>query len=398
MINTEIMKWKGFFEMKSYAKNAKTVKNENRALVLRHIRQKMVSRADICKKTGMPKSSVTRITNELIEEGQLLEIGVTDSSYGRKPILLDIVADYRYAAGIALHRSSFYVCIVNLKSEILAYESYKIENGDDPYELLDRAYEQILRFLEELNIPPQKCIGIGVSAPGPVEYVKGTILNPPDFKLFHHVEVGEYLRAKSGLPVMLDNNSVLNAMQEYATQPTSVFQNSMFVNIFGGIGSAVLTGGKVFRGIGGFSGEFGHTGIQPDGLPCPCGNVGCLECYVSLKALKKAYQFESYEEMVDLAYEGDEKANEMLRFMAEKFSYAMVNAINLFDLDAIIFYGEYSYRPQRLAELLQSHVESRAMVARAHDVKVIFSEMSPVLARASVCTAIINAYFEQKFN
>jgi predicted NBD/HSP70 family sugar kinase len=88
----------------------------------------------------------------------------------------------------------------------------------------------------------------------------------------------------------------------------------------------------------------------------------------------------------------------MLRFMAEKFSYAMVNAINLFDLDAIIFYGEYSYRPQRLAELLQSHVESRAMVARAHDVKVIFSEMSPVLARASVCTAIINAYFEQKFN
>ena len=79
------------------------------------MRKAPASRADIAKRTGLSKSSVTMITNTLISEGQIKEIGTDEVSIGRKPILLDITEDFRFAAGIILHRSDVTVCITNLK-------------------------------------------------------------------------------------------------------------------------------------------------------------------------------------------------------------------------------------------------------------------------------------------
>ena len=382
--------------MKSYARNVKTIKNENRALIFKYLRRHAVSRADISKASGMSKSAVTMITNTLIEEGQIIEIGATDSSYGRKPILLDIVPDYKYAAGIALHRDNVYVCLVNLKFEIIAYTSVRTDRWSDPYALLDFAYETILEFLRERGIPFEKCLGIGVAAPGPLDYVTGKILNPPNFSLFSYVDVGEYLRTKTGLPVMVDNNAVLYAMQEYFTQPSGNYRNMMMICVYSGIGSAIVTDGKIYRGCGGFSGELGHISIHPDGIPCTCGNRGCLERYVSMKALKEAFHFDSYERLVDNAYLGDRDSDAVLDYIARELSYAIVNVTNLFDLDAVVLYGEFSYRPQKLLSKLRDRVHGRMVVERNHEVYIRFSEMSHDLAYASVCAAIINAYFDQK--
>lgn len=382
--------------MRSYAKNVKTVKNENRALVFRYLRHRAMSRAEISRLSGMSKSAVTMITNTLIEEGQIAEIGSADASYGRKPILLDIVADYKYAAGIALHRDDVYVCLTDLESHMMAYKHFPTNRWQDPYVLLDDAYDVILSFLRERNIPFEKCLGIGVSAPGPLDYVSGRILNPPDFRLFHYVDVGDHLRKRSGFPVMVDNNAVLFAMQEYATQAQSRYRNLMFVSVLGGIGSAVLTEGKLFRGFGGFGGELGHTSVHPDGLPCDCGNRGCLERYVSMKALKERFGFEDYERLIDRAYLGDVSARHVIEYIARELSPALVNAVNLFDLDAVIFYGELSYRPRLLSELLHEKLQSRAVLTRTHDVAIVFSKMDRDTAYSSVTAAIVNAYFDQR--
>ena len=382
--------------MKSYARNVKTIKNENRALIFKYLRRHAVSRADISKSSGMSKSAVTMITNTLIEEGQIVEIGATDSSYGRKPILLDIVPDFKYAAGIALHRDNVYICLVNLKFEILAYTSVRTDRWSDPYALLDFAYDTILGFLRERNIPRERCIGIGVAAPGPLDYISGRILNSPNFSLFSYVDVGEYLKNKTDWPVMVDNNAVLYAMQEYFTQPSSNYRNMMMVCIYSGIGSAIITDGQIYRGSGGFAGELGHISIHPDGRPCTCGNCGCLERYVSMKALKDTYGFDSYERLVDNAYLGDRASEEVLDYIAKEFSYAIVNVTNLFDLDGIVLYGEFSYRSEKLREKLLNCLQGRIMVERNHAVNIRFSEMSSDLACASVCAALINAYFDQK--
>ncbi len=55
-----------------------------------------------------------------------------------------------------------------------------------------------------------------------------------------------------------------------------------------GIGGALLIGGGLHRGRNGMAGEFGHTRVVPDGLPCECGNHGCWEQYCSGRALARA--------------------------------------------------------------------------------------------------------------
>ncbi len=381
--------------MKVYPHNVRTIKNENRALILNYIRKKPISRAAIAKISNMSKSAVTMITNDLISEGQVTEVGAMSSSHGRKSILLDIVADHRYAAGIALHRQYIYVCVTDLKSHIVAYSSYRTEEWDDAYQLLDFAWSEVLRFLAELNIPREKCLGIGVSAPGPLDYVTGTILNPPDFAFFHHVDVGNYLREKSGLPVTVDNNAVLLTLQESFRAETS-YRNWMFVIVSDGIGSAIMTGGKIYRGFGGFAGELGHTSIHAGGIPCSCGNFGCLEKYVTIKALQEKFHFPSYEKLVDDAYMGDREANTVLAYIADCFSCAIINSVNLFDLDGVVIHGQFSYRGERLQTLLQERINTQSVITRNHTVAVRFSDMHPDEASASVCAAIINRYFEQK--
>ena len=104
--------------VKNCANNTKTIKNDNRALILNLIRKSQVSRAEISRITGLSKSSVTMIINSLISEGQIIEIGTEESAVGRKRIMLDIVADYRFAGGIILHRRDITVCLTNLKNEV----------------------------------------------------------------------------------------------------------------------------------------------------------------------------------------------------------------------------------------------------------------------------------------
>ena len=382
--------------MKTYPHNLKTIKNENRALILNYIRTQPTSRASISKRSNMSKSAVTMITNDLIEEGQIVEIGVTSSSHGRKSILLDIVADYRYALGISIHRKYFYTCITDLKSNILAYSRHEMSTQNDPYALLDFAYGEILGFLGKLNIPLEKCIGIGVSAPGPLDYVSGKILNPPYCELFHQVDVGEHLRKLSGLPVMVDNNAVLLSMQQYVDDTKHRYSNYMFAVISDGIGSTVMSGGNVFRGFGGFASELGHTSVHADGIPCSCGNIGCLEKYISLRALHERFGISSYSELVDDAYMGDKSACDMLEYIAEEFSCAITNSINLFDLDAVIIYGQFCYRHEKLLALLTEKISRRSVITRTHNVDIIFSSMTPDRARASVCAAIIKRHFDQK--
>lgn len=381
--------------MKTHPHNVKTIKNENRALILGQIRKAPTSRADIAKRTGMSKSAVTMITGDLMNEGQIIEIGEGSSPHGRKSILLDIVPTYRYAAGIALHRKYIYVCITDLKSNILSYSNHRITNWNDPKSLLDFAYDEILRFLSELNIPREKCIGIGVSAPGPLDYEKGVILNPPDFPMFRDFAVSEYLQKKSGMPVLLDNNAVLLCMQEYMNS-SAEYKNSMFVVISDGIGSAVMYNGHIFRGSRGFAGELGHISIHADGIKCDCGNCGCLEKYVSISALQEKFGFSSYEKLVDDAYMGDKVSCEILAYIAGEFSAALASAVNLFDLDAIIIYGQFSYRSDKLCTLLRKELSRRSVITQTHSVALTFSDMSPDKASASVCSLVINRYFEQK--
>ena len=382
--------------MKKNALNMAAVVAQNRALVLSCIRETPISRAHISKSTGLSKSSVTTITNDFIADGLVQEIGTTDSQMGRKPILLDINAAHRFAIGIYLHRVSLSVVITDLKMQCIDSIQAQTASFADAEKILEWVYTATETLLPKNQLTLDTCIGIGCSCPGPLDYRTGLILTPPNFPQFYHFPLAAQLKEHFHKPVFVENNAVLLANTEYRLQKLHQYKQILFLVIQDGIGSAVLANGQIVRGASGFAGEIGHTSIDLYGEPCPCGNRGCLERYLTLRALKAKFNFADYTQIVDDAYAGESYATEILEYIADHLACALINSIHLLDLDAIILYGELNYRPERLLERLREALQKRSVLFRSHPIALFPSKITPATADVASASRILDEYFQQK--
>ena len=239
-----------------------------------------------------------------------------------------------------------------------------------------------------------RCIGIGCSCPGPLDYQSGTVLTPPKFRLFHHFPLQHRLEELFRLPVIVENNALLLANMEYRLDPVKQFRQSLFVVIMDGIGSAILSNGQIIRGSAGLAGELGHTSVDLHGPLCPCGNHGCLEQYVSLAALQQRFGFDSYEKVVDDACSGQYYAQDILEFIAEYLASGIINCINFLDIDAVILYGELNYRHEYLFARLNYYIQERSVVCRSHPIVLLPSRLNQNQAYCASVSRLLDAYFD----
>lgn len=376
------------------ASNMSTIRNANRAMVLRCIRERPISRIDISKSISLSKSAVTMIINDFIQEGLVQEVGIFDSAAGRKPILLDICPTHRYAVGVNLHRKNVSVVLTDLKGQLIDVSACRTDRFSAPEETLRWIYDAAMAMIAGRGLEPSRCIGIGCSCPGPLDYQSGMVLTPPKFPLFHHFPLHDRLEALFHLPVVVENNAVLLANMEYYLDPVKQFRQSLFVVIMDGIGSAILSNGQIVRGSAGFAGELGHTSVDLHGPLCPCGNHGCLEQYVSLAALQQRFGFDSYEKVVDDAYSGKHYAQDILEFLAEYLASGIVNCINFLDIDAVILYGELNYRHEHLFARLNYYIQERSVVCRSHPIVLLPSRLNQNQAYCASVSRLLDAYFD----
>lgn len=381
--------------MTEKAQNSSELKNQNRQRILEHLRHAPLSRAELSRSTGLAKSSVTTLVNEMISDGLLCEAGLAQKSgnAGRTRIMLSINGDYGFAVGINLHRRYITASATDITGKIIF--DFKVEtknflNSNDAYKYIR---ETLRRHIEKAGENCGKLIGIGVSGPGPLDCENGIILEPPNLRLFNNFAITSALKRDFSCPVYLENDAVTLALYEhyYVHRQSG---NTLFVIVSDGIGSALMQNGVVYRGSHGISGELGHISVDPFGEECPCGNKGCLERYATLSALKKRFDFDDYANLADLAESGDTAATKAVEFLINTLGTALVGAVNLFDIDKIILMGEYHYKSYILTPKLEEYIKKRSVVSRVHSVKVVHTLQKDTAASAAALPAI-NEFFKE---
>lgn len=379
------------------AANIIALKNNNRYRILDCLRRTPMSRVQLSREVGLTKAAVTIITNELISEGIVFERGLEGRSNkrGRTSILLDIAADYGYSVGVMLHRKHIDITVIDLKGNLISAKHNDIECFSSADRAIDWAEETINKMIKANKLLKSRMIGIGVGCPGPVEYDKGNVLEPPNFKIFNNYPVVEKFKERFSVPVYLENNAVVLALAEHYKTAERSNNSSLFVVISYGIGATALKDGKVFRGSRGFSGELGHTSIDVNGIPCSCGNCGCLEKYATMAALMQRHGFQDYSSVIDLAIKGDAASSKIINDLVKCLGAALVNATNLYDLDEIILFGEYSHRCDYLCELLQHYIINHSVVCQTHSLMVRPSTLTDDEAVASSAISALNAFYKQ---
>ncbi len=382
--------------MTDSAKNITALKNSNRNLILESLRQAPKSRAELSLEIGLAKSSVTTLANQMITEDLLTEIGPAEKtkSAGRTRILLDINPDFGFAVGINLHRKHITVTGVNLKGNPIFSFHEKTSVFSTTEALLNFINAQLPRAIKKVKLENSRFIGIGIAAPGPLNCESGIILDPPNFPLLNHFAITEYLENIYGCPAVLENDAVSLALFEHSTH-MPFLGNCLFVTISDGIGGALLQNGNVYRGSHGIAGELGHISVDPLGELCPCGNRGCLEQYATLSSLQNRFGFSSYQSMVEGAESGNQDDKKAFSFLVETLGAAFVNAVNLFDLDQIILFGEYDYRAHLLSEALESYITKHAVVCKVHPVSVRPAGLTLDTAPTAAAIPAINRFFKE---
>ena len=222
------------------ARNAEYTKEYNRKMFLRLLRVEPMFRAEIARRMGLTRAATSLIAEELLQEGLICETVSTEKRMGRTPVPLMIAPEAGFAIGVYLNRDGCTAGVVNMCGQVLSKKRLRVGDGVER-EKVAPLIDAIHHMVDETGILREKIVGVGVSAPGPLDGENGRILNPPRFDLWHHTEIGAMLQDSLNLPIYLENNASCLARYNFGKPEAKGSEDFLLLLVDSGIGSG---GGK----------------------------------------------------------------------------------------------------------------------------------------------------------
>ena len=256
-------------------------RTHNSQLILKTIYDRgQVSRAEIARLTHLTRTTVSDVVAELMHEGLVEEVGVGPSAGGKPPILLSVVDDARHLIGIDLANSEFRGAIINLRGEFRHRLNLPVAERDG-----DAALELVYSLIDELlAVAERPVLGIGIGSPGLMDARQGVVRVAVNLN-WRDLPLGDLLEARYDLPVYIANDSQVAALAEMRFGSSKDASSVIVVRVGRGVGSGIVLNRQLHYGDNFGAGEIGHVVLDPAGELCRCGNRGCLETFVSSRAL-----------------------------------------------------------------------------------------------------------------
>lgn len=339
-------------------KNAAYTRLYNRRRVLDLLRRRPTSRAELARMMGLTRAAISLIADELIAEGVIRESSAQPETVGpgRTPTLLKLCKGAYFAVGVSLRRSGCKVGLGDLSGELLACREVSLHAHTDAEPRVAQIAVEIETMLKAAGIPHSRLLGVGISAPGPVDHAAGRVLNPPDFPGWENCPVTSLLEARLNIPVYLENDACAAALYNCMTRDFPERDNFGLILVDCGVGSGIVSQGKILRSLGGFTCELGHTSIDFNGPLCSCGNRGCLERYAALDQLAARFGKESFEALM-----ASDRREEALDLEADYLAAGIVNLRNMVHLEAVLLGGRLQEYTRELLPRLESRVGGRTL-------------------------------------
>lgn len=266
--------------------NRDFTRTNNKSMVLEIIRQQeKIFRAELSRLTGLSIPTIMKITDGLIQNGLVSDVGKGVSSGGKPPMMLELNAYSRLFVGLDISGAMIKCIIMNLRGNVVfrrTWDKSGVQKGPD-------FTPQIISFIEttveESKIERGKLSGIGIGVPGIVDTSDGRIISSIDCG-WKNFDLKTPLEKHFRLPVYIDNSSKVMAIGEQWFGEGTQAENFALVTVGRGIGAAFVINNEIYEGAHSLSGEVGHMVIDPNGPLCKCGKRGCLETFASGKAIQ----------------------------------------------------------------------------------------------------------------
>lgn len=305
------------FAGKQTASN-KTPRQINRNLLFNLIRSRpSVSRADLARISGLQRSTVSLIVEELLAERWILEGATGRLPRGRRPTLIKL-NDQRAVIALDIHPAQTTVAVADLGGKIVAQNVVVLPNdAGKALAAIVSAVRKLIAAHKEKSFD-----GIGICLPGRADLRMQKLIFAPNLN-WPVLGIKSRIQRATNLRVEMDNVANACALSEVWFGESDSMHDLVVVNVSEGIGTGIFTNGQLLRGANGMAGEFGHVQIDPEGPLCACGNHGCWETLASNRAALRYYSelapsapAVTFDALLKLAQGGDKKAIAALEKMA----------------------------------------------------------------------------------
>ena len=239
----------------------------------------LLSCAELSHKIDKSLSLTTKILNELIAEGIVIETGYAPSSGGRRPLMYSLKPDILYTVSVAMDQFFTRIAIMDMQNKhVRPVEKFELRLADNPM-ALSALTDKIEYVIEQSGVSRTKIAGIGIGMPGFVDAQQGLNYS---FLQTKGESITGYIAKRTKLTAYIENDSGIVGLAELKFGAARNRRNAMVINIGWGVGLGMILEGILFRGDNGFAGEFSHIPLFNNGKLCSCGKSGCLETETSL--------------------------------------------------------------------------------------------------------------------
>ncbi len=381
------------------------LRRANDRLVLDTIRRNPgVSRTQLAQITGFSPTSMNFVVNRLLKRSLVREKKRKhEAGSGRPPSGIWLRSDALTAIGVEIARPVSTVILANLEGGIVA--THSVPWHENPEHLL----ESLAVTIRAVGALPEarQVLGVGVSVAGTVERQTGRVIGAENIGWFG-VEAGAILRRLVEWPVLFENDANLSAVAEQWYRPRNgpALRYFVYLQMEGGLGSAVVVDGRILHGSSSSGTEFGHITLYPEGHLCSCGNRGCWEQYASDMALVREYRqragidegaediFEESHRVVALAREGDPHALAALHSTARHLGLGLASMIAALNPQAIIIGEPIASAWDLVVDIIQSVLVDRVPSYHRNGLQLMPSHTDTHSALRGAAILALKSYFD----
>ncbi|WP_425860190.1 ROK family transcriptional regulator [Arthrobacter sp. TWP1-1] len=253
----------------------KGLRTNNRRQVLELLlNEGPMHRAELARRMKTSRTTITNITNELLEREIVLNRAPDDSGHGHELIAINPGAGYSLGMDFTLDKVA--INVSDLASNTVAETSLAVDVTDTAETRVAAAAAVVRELLSSSGIADSSVVGIGVGVPGQIDRRTDRVGGSIPGQAWSLVDVRTTLANHLPFPIFLENNSRLEGFAEKQWGAGKDSENMLYLNFSSGVGMALFDDGRLFRGSIGAAGEVGHMSTDLNGPVCPCGNRGCL--------------------------------------------------------------------------------------------------------------------------
>jgi glucokinase len=226
--------------------------------------------------------------------------------------------------------------------------------------------------------------GIGIGVPGIIDMKTGMLRESPNLPGWAETPVKDDIERLLGTRVILENDANVAALGEKWLGAAREVDDLVMLTLGTGVGGGIVLKGRIWHGMTGMAGEFGHMTVEPEGPRCGCGNRGCLEQYASATAVvrmaKEAIasgrapglttaassdlEFNA-KAIYNLAIQGDAEAKKIFGRMGRALGICIGNLVNAFNLNMYVVGGGVASAWEAFSPFIFEEVRQRSLVYAA---------------------------------